>query len=654
MSRIPSMAGRRPGVLSPSIGWLALLLTLSLPAANAANTCKLTMFRLPVRMEDRRPVISGTVNGTRERFIVDTGSFFDFLSPTVAAALKLPLAYAPPWYRVIGVGGSSFVPQIATVKTFTVAGITGRDAQFLVGDNDFQGGIAGILGQNLFRATDVDFDFADGLLRFVEPQHCGGRVLAYWATTQPIGMVDFHWTTEQQPNVIAAAAVNGHRVNVLFDTGSWRTILSLSAARHAGITPSSPGVVPAGMSIGLGGRAVKVWVAPIDKFEIGGEAIEHTHVLIGDIGLPQADMLLGADFFLAHHIYIAYSQDKLYFTYNGGPVFDLNTASPAQAKAASTNTPAAPTAAAPMAGASAQPAVPAHAPGSPTSSAAAGQAHESNAPSDPGELLRRGMAETSRGELAQAIADLTRACELEPADASCRYQRGLAYWHDGNTQLALADFDDALKLAPADYDAHLARAELQLPQLHTGVEADLDAVDRLAPPEADLRLQLAGQYGSIGAYAAAAHQLDLWIQHHPRDVRLPGALGSRCWARAAANIELDQALSDCARAASMEAAQAHSALWRLTHRNGPDPSWLLRNRSLVYLRLGDLDKAIADDDAALGQLEPKDPQTAYLLYLRGLAEVRKGSTSQGQADLAQARHLQPAIDKHYASMGLTP
>jgi hypothetical protein len=35
------------------------------------------------------------------------------------------------------------------------------------------------------------------------------------------------------------------------------------------------------------------------------------------------DMLLGADFFLSHHILISNSQHKLYFTYNGGPVFDL-------------------------------------------------------------------------------------------------------------------------------------------------------------------------------------------------------------------------------------------------------------------------------------------------------------------------------------------
>ncbi len=44
-------------------------------------------------------------------------------------------------------------------------------------------------------------------------------------------------------------------------------------------------------------------------------------------------MILGADFFLSHHILVASSQRKLYFTYNGGPVFDLRP----QAVAAPTN-----------------------------------------------------------------------------------------------------------------------------------------------------------------------------------------------------------------------------------------------------------------------------------------------------------------------------
>jgi tetratricopeptide (TPR) repeat protein len=608
-----------------AFGWILILLAATLPAAGAANRCKLLMSQpLPIKMEDLRPVISAELDGVEAQFIIDTGSFFDFLSPAAAAQFKLPLTDAPPWYYVRGVGGA-VIPRIATAKTFSLAGLTAKDAAFLVGNNDFQGEEVGVLGQNIFRIADVEFDFADGVVRFIKPQHCGDAVFAYWAAPgQSIGEVDLHWTSKNRPELIGKASVNGHDIHVLFDTGSPRTILSLAAAKRAGITPQTPGVVPAGATGGMGNKTIQVWSAPVGKFEIGGEAIEHTHLLIGDIDLSGvgADMLLGTDFFLAHHIYVAYSENKLYFTYNGGPVFDINARRTAQASA----------------------------PKSPAGSGPAGAP-----PTDAAGFMRRGMAEISRSEFAPAIADLTRACALAAADADCRYQRGLAYWRNGNPQLALADFDQTLKLSPSDYDAHLARAELQLDRPGAAVVDDLDAVDHLAPPEADLRLHLATLYGSVGQYAADAHQLDLWIQYHPQDIRLPAALGLRCWARAAANVQLDQALADCSRAIHTKLAASHSVFWRLTHQAPPGPGWLLRNRSLVYLRLGDLDKAIADDDAALAQI-PADAGTAKAdpLYLRGLAELRKGLKPKGQADLAAARKLQPDIDMHYASMGLTP
>jgi hypothetical protein len=63
-----------------------------------------------------------------------------------------------------------------------------------------------------------------------------------------------------------------------------------------------------------------------------------------------------------------------------------------------------------------------------------------------------------------------------------------------------------------------------------------------------------------------------------------------------------------------------------------------------------LKRAIADDDAAI-KLEPSD---VYAFYTRGLAEVRQGSKTQGQSDLAAAQKLQPGIGHRYENIGLTP
>jgi tetratricopeptide (TPR) repeat protein len=597
-------------MLSRAPGWIPVLLAASLSTAAAANRCRLVMSQpLPVSMENLRPVISTYINGVEARFIVDTGSFFDFLSPAAETEFKLPLSDAPPGYYVNGIGGS-FVPKIATAKTFSVAGISGHDALFLVSNNAFGGDIDGILGQNLFRIADIDFDFANGALRFVRPQHCDGEVLAYWAAAQPVAMVRVRWTSPQQPHLIARAAVNGHDIKVVFDTGSWRSILSLDAARRAGITPDSPGVIPMGAAIGLGSKPVSVWAAPIDKFQIGGETIEHTHLLIGDIGLDDADMLLGSDFFLAHHIYAAYSQDMLYFTFNGGAVFDVNALPPAQANN-------------PVGGA-----------------ATAGAMAGSNAPTDAAGYMRRGMADASRGELPQAIADLTQACRLEPADADCHLQRGLAYWRNAQLQPALADFNAAIQRRPNDFRAYLARAQLELATQPDAAESDLDTVDRIAPQQSDLRLQLARLYGAAGEYAGAVHQYDLWIEYHPDDVNMPRALSNRCGSEAEANVDVDRALDDC-----------DTAL-RLIRKSGLDQNSAatMANRGLVNLREGRLDDAVADFQGAL-KLRGQLPLARYAL---GLAELKKGLTTQGQADLAAAQNNDPGIARRLAGMGFTP
>jgi tetratricopeptide (TPR) repeat protein/predicted aspartyl protease len=589
-----------------ALGWTLLLLAAALGTAGAANRCRLVMTRpLPVKMENLRPVIATSINGAEARFIVDTGSFFDFMSPAAAAEFKLPLGEAPYGYYVSGIGGS-FAPRIATASKFSVAGINGHNAEFLVGNNDFDNGIAGILGQNIFRIADIEFDFANGELRFVKPQHCGDQVLAYWATAQqPIAVLRVDWTTTQRSHLIAEAAVNGRSIHVLFDTGSWRSVLSLNAARRAGITPDSPGVVPAGGTIGLGSKMVKVWVAPIDEFEIGGETIKHTHLLIGDIGLDDVDMLLGSDFFLAHHIYAAYSQNKVYFTYNGGPVFDVDALQPAQ-----------------------------------TGAIGATPAAAGTAPADAAGFMRRGLADASRGELSQAISDLTQACQLEPTDAECHYQRGLVYWRNAQPQLALADFAAAIQRQPGDFDAYFARTQLELAKQPDAAQTDLDAVDRLAPQQANLRLQLARLYGSAGEPAGAVHQYDLWIDYHPDDVNMSYALSGRCGAEAEANVDLDRGLDDCNTALRLIGRSGMSQIAAMT----------MSNRGLVHLREGQLDAALADFESAL-KLRSPFPLARYAL---GLVELKKGLTAAGQADLTAAQARSPGIAKRLAGMGFKP
>jgi tetratricopeptide (TPR) repeat protein/predicted aspartyl protease len=615
------------------LGYIAALAAFSLSTAVAAGRCQLQQIGvLPVDMQGLHPLVSTRINGVKARFVLDSGAFYSTISRDTAAQYQLRVAPAPgDAFYVVGVGGREKA-NIATVESFEFLGVPLSKVGFIVIDGNPWGDSAGSIGQNLLRISDVEYDLANGIVRFIRPVGCEGQPLAYWAVSTPYSSVELQYMDVVRSDLRATATINGHRFTVWFDTGSARSFLSLQAAERVGITTSSPGVTYAGLVGGIGPDFFKSWIVPDVTLQIGGEKVEHAHLLMADLGpTPPVgyvgdrppDMLLGEDFFLSHRIYVAYSQNKLYFTYNGGPLFNLNIPQVAAGAAKPPPTPAA------------------------TSQATAttGEEPASDAPTDADGFRRRGMAYASMREFDRALADLTRACDLAPQAAEDHYDRGVIYVEDRQFKSALEDFDAAITLQPDDIDAHLARAELL--QAHpdagpaaaaTEVKSDLDAASRLAAPAASTRLTLADLYGRLGDYPAAIDQIDEWLDHHRLESDQAIGLNNRCYTRAVANRDLQEALDDCNRALDLRPNLA------------PEDPFIADSRGLVYLRLGRLKDAIRDYDAAL----ESNPRMPTSLYGRGLAELRLGKKARGQKDLAAAEKLDGGVAKRFASMGLTP
>ena len=614
--------------MSPRVLWVAVaLLGMVAAGPRALAACKLVKrFELPVTMRGTLPMVRAKINGSDVLFLADSGSFASTLTPEAAADLKLHLEPAPAWFAMTGVGGESRT-WLTRVDTFTLVSLTVPKVEFIVAGNDLRGGASGVLGQNVLRIFgDVEYDLANGVIRLFRADDCRKAALAYWAGDRPFSVVDIAQATFERPYTTGTALLNGAKIKVTFDTGASASMLTLDAARRAGITPGSAGVVAAGTaSGGWGSRLVKTWIAPFPSFKIGVEEIRNTHLRIGEMSLGDTDMLVGADFFLSHRVYVANSQAKLYFTYNGGPVFDLtNTANATAARAAGDPAKDAATGVGPNA--SAAPGAAAEGAGTAAALAAAGAIPASrDQPTDAAGFARRGSAYAARRDFEHAIADLTRACELAPAEATYFYERGQAYWGSRQPDLALADFDRALKLRPDDLPALLARADLHAWRHEKrGAIADLDAADHIAPKGAAARMHMGDLYAYAGVYPAAIAQYTMWFDTHGRDdVQSARVLNSRCWTRALWGKELGQALADCDRALKLH----------------PDTAAYLDSRGLVRLRRGEYDQAIADYTRAL----KLQPDLAWSHYGRGVAELREGRKDQGQADIDAAIKLQPDI-----------
>jgi tetratricopeptide (TPR) repeat protein/predicted aspartyl protease len=593
--------------------YLATLLPLSSFAA-----CKRSAIDLPVTIQGTRPVIDAKFDGQDVKLLVDSGAFFSQLSSAAVEQYKLRTSNAPYGLVVRGIGGTT-VPSVATVKTLTIANADVRNVDFLVSGNDVgAGGGVGLMGQNFLERWDVEYDLAKGMLRLLKDEDCRKVFLAYWVKPgEPYTTIDIQSTSPREPLTIGSAYVNGVKIQVAFDTGAGLSVLALKAAERAGVKTDSPGVVAGGLSRGVGRNFVKTYIAPFDSFKFeDGEEIKHARLRIADMNLGDIDMLLGADFFLSHRIFVANSQRKLYFTYNGGPVFNLKTVSPP----ASDSPPPDSTSAA-----------------SETNAADAEVHKAAEEQIDVAALVRRGTASAGRRDFEHALTDLTRASELEPANAEYIYLRGAVYLQKGDANKALADFDRTLVLKPDHVRALMARAELRIHANDpTDARVDLDTLDKFAPKQADIRYELAFAYQRINLQPSAIAQFDLWIPVHDDDARLVNARNGRCRARAVLGQDLALALKDCNFAVSHSLKGSNSEMFD--------------TRALVRMRLGDYDKAIDDYDAAL----KVTPQNAGALYGRGIAKLKKNKTTEGEADIAEALKAAPNVADAYKRAGLYP
>jgi tetratricopeptide (TPR) repeat protein len=490
---------------------------------------------------------------------------------------------------------------------------------------------------------DVEYDLAQGVIRLMKAEDCRKAQLAYWAgTSQPYSVIDIEPTSRAMWHTVGSGFVNGKEIRVMFDTGAGTSFLSLRAAERAGVKPDSPGVVPGGVSYGIDRNTYMTYIAPFASFKLGDEEIKNTRLRIGDLRLQDVDMLIGPDFFLSHRIYVANSQHKLYFTYNGGPVFNLSGAKYGQAAAAPRSEALADQAAAPappadVPGAGAPAAGAASAAGA--EPAGAEPAPQGGAGGDAADLSRRGQALAARRDFDNALADLNRACQLAPDNAEYHYQRAMIHWQMRRNELAMTDLDRAIELRPNDAHALMARAELKFRGGDKpGTVADLDAADAVMPKQANERLTLGGMYSRVDLLEPAIKEYDLWIAYHDADALLPEALNSRCWANALRGADLQSALRDC------NAALKHAAKASAFYAKVAD------SRGLVFLRLGEYDKSVGDYDASL----KINAKSAWSLYGRGVDKVREHRTAEGQADMDHAVVIWPQIADEFKRRGITP
>lgn len=312
-----------------------LVLAAAAPCVDAA--CKLVKIgEIPVTVQGV-PVAPASLDGHPARLMVDTGAYSSLLWHSAVAAFNLR-RLSVSGGTLVGAGGRTD-SELVNVREFGLAGYVVHDLRFIAtGPMDTSrmapDGIAGILGEDFLSRMDVEFDLAAGRVRLFQPQGCSGDQVVYWAAEY--FMVPLRTPPPESRWLEARASLNGHEVLALFDTGASRSTVAAEVTRRPGLAPlvaaEGDQTLP-----GIGAAPIRAATARFESLGIGQETIRNPRLVIADVfgagrevqlgsyikqsAFNEPDLIIGADFFLAHRVYIARSQGRIYFTYLGLPVF---------------------------------------------------------------------------------------------------------------------------------------------------------------------------------------------------------------------------------------------------------------------------------------------------------------------------------------------
>jgi predicted aspartyl protease len=296
-----------------------------------------------------RPVTDGEVNAQPVKVLIDTGTSFSFIWEDAAQRLHLPVSDMPG-VKIYGIGGQARSSQ-TVIRDLRIGTFYAHDLSLVVlGARPGRRADAPalVLGDDLFSRFSTEFDLAHGKIRLLRIEGCQVGEVPYWSKTYSLS--ELERSDALAPQIRSRVSVNGKTIDAIFDTGIQTSAITRRGAERAGVTPWLVGVPVAGKVGGVGAEKEESWIGTFDTFTVGDESVRNVSLRIADLfradkavglgshiareveGLPT--MLVGCDFFLAHHIVVMSKQRKLVFTYNGGPIFQALHAGQAEQKAA--------------------------------------------------------------------------------------------------------------------------------------------------------------------------------------------------------------------------------------------------------------------------------------------------------------------------------
>jgi len=237
----------------------------------------------------------------------------------------------------------------------------------------------------------------------------------------------------------------------------------------------------------------------------------------------------------------------------------------------------------------------------------------------PDSYVVRGKAQWGANNLKAALADMSRALELDPKDALTWSERARVRRDLGDREGAVRDAEEALRVDPDHEVSLITRATLRMAANDwDGMMADCERAKKLDPGDPEPYKVLGSAFTHRKDEGQAMAQLNRAIELAPRD---PGAweLRGRCRAEL---LQYDRAIEDLTEAARLN----------------PKDDRLLASRAYARRKNGNLDEALVDVDLAI----KLNPTVSNTWAIRADIHRDMGNDEASVADFTKCLEINPS------------
>lgn len=237
-------------------------------------------------------------------------------------------------------------------------------------------------------------------------------------------------------------------------------------------------------------------------------------------------------------------------------------------------------------------------------------------------------------DLASALADMEKAVELDTMNASYFSHKGMIHEYINDPEKAHIAYDKALELDPTLLDAYDRRGQLAVSRgdLQAAL-ADFSRAIELKPDNTEIRGKRGLVYMALKEFDKAIADVDTFVEKHPNN---PNGYNNRGFAFLQKN-DLEKALCDYNRALELNPKLVPTRIYR----------------GKTFLLLGRFAQAIEDLDQAIA-LDPKDPYPLLLIgqAYQGLGERKQAVAAfQKYLNSSQSPELCQEARQHLAELG---